>query len=101
MSQERSVPDKDDYKDIMNDFEHLFLKIIGSNKMTYQGEEYDLSLPWPRISVSEAFKKFAHKDVLSVSDDDFYKIFFNEIEPKLAKSHKPYFIYNYQAQFRQ
>lgn len=84
-----------DYTDTMNDFEHLFLKIIGSNKMTYQGKVYDLSLPWPRISVAEAFQKFTHKDVLSVSDDDFYKIFFNEIEPELAKSRRPYFIYDY------
>lgn len=84
-----------DYTDIMKDFEQLFLKIIGKDKLTYQGVTYDLSLPWPRISVSEAFQKFANKDVLKVSDEDFYKIFFNEIEPKLAESHKPYFIYDY------
>ncbi len=84
-----------DYKDIMKDFEQLFLNIIGKNKLTYQGEEYDLSAPWPRISVAEAFEKFAGKNVLEVSDDDFYKIFFNEIEPGLMKSKKPYFVYDY------
>lgn len=84
-----------DYTDVMNDFEQLFLEIIGSNKLTYQGEEYDLSTPWPRISVAEAFQKYAGRDVLAVSDEDFYKIFFNDIEPALAKSHKPFFIYDY------
>lgn len=84
-----------DYTDIMNDFEQLFLRIVGSDKLKYQGGDYDLSTPWPRISVAEAFKKFAHKNVLKVSDGDFYKIFFNEIEPALAKSHKPFFIYDY------
>ena len=83
------------YLDVMKDFENLFLKIVGRNKMTYQGKAYDLSLPWPRISVAEAFQKFAHKDVLKVKDEDFYKIFFNEIEPKLTRSNKPFFIYDY------
>lgn len=83
------------YRDVMKDFEQMFLKIIGKDKMVYQGEKYDLSLPWPRISVSEAFKKYAQKDVLKVTDEDFYKIFFNEVEPALARSRKPFFIYDY------
>jgi lysyl-tRNA synthetase class 2 len=83
------------YRDIMNDFENLFIKIIGKDKLTHQGETYDLSLPWPRISVAEAFQKFANKDVTKVTDEDFYQIFFNEIEPELLKSHKPFFIYDY------
>lgn len=84
-----------DYTDIMGDFEQLFVKIIGKNKLSYQGKIYDLTTPWPRISVTEAFRKFAGKDVLKVSDENFYKIFFNEIEPALAKSQKPFFIYDY------
>lgn len=84
-----------DYKDIMEDFEHLFLKIIGKDKLRYQGELYDLSLPWPRIRIADAFKKYAEKDVLDVPETDFYKIYFNEIEPELMKLKKPYFIYDY------
>ncbi|MEK7061469.1 MAG: EF-P lysine aminoacylase EpmA [Patescibacteria group bacterium] len=83
------------YKDIMKDFENLFLKIIGKERLIYQGETYDLSLPWPRISFEEAFRKYANKDVLGVKDEDFYKIFFNEIEPKLRKSKKPVILYDY------
>lgn len=84
-----------DCTDVMMDFEQLFVDIIGSSKLVYQGKSYDLKTPWPRISVSDAFKKFAKKDVLKVSDEDFYKIFFNEIEPELAKSKRPFFIYDY------
>jgi elongation factor P--(R)-beta-lysine ligase len=90
-----------DYMKIAEDFEKLFLEIIirtyGSNKtdMTYMGEQYDLSLPWPRISFEEAFLKFAGKKVDEVKDEDFYQIFFNDIEPKLRASHKPAFVYDY------
>jgi len=84
-----------DYKDIMRDFENLFLKIIGKDKMEYQGEIYDLSLPWPRISFKEAFKRYAGENIEDVKDEDFYKIFFNEIEPKLRESHRPAIIYDY------
>ncbi len=106
-----------DYKDTMRDFENLFLKIIGKDIMKYQGEEYDLTLPWPRISVAEAFKKFAgigtetlldEKKLLEVGklhsyrvteettwEQMFYQIFLNEIETKLRDSKKPYFVYDY------
>lgn len=75
-----------DYFDTMEDFEDLFLKIASKNELTYQGVTYDLTKPWPRISLAE----YSH-----ISDSDFYTHFFNEVEPKLAKSKKPYFIYDY------
>jgi elongation factor P--(R)-beta-lysine ligase len=84
-----------DYKDIMRDFENLFLKVVGKDKLKYQGETYDLSLPWPRIRIEDAFKKYAGKDVLKVSDENFYKIYFNEIELELLKLKKPHFLYDY------
>ncbi len=84
-----------DYKNIMRDFENLFIKIIGKEKFEYQGETYNISLPWPRISFKEAFRKYANKNIEEVRDEDFYKMFFNEIEPKLRESHKPAIIYDY------
>ena len=100
-----------DYKDIMRDFENLFSKIITASKrksdadmssdvidkdkLEYQGEVYDLSLPWPRISFEKAFAKYAGKKIENVKDEDFYKIFFNEIEPKLRESKKPVIVYDY------
>jgi lysyl-tRNA synthetase class 2 len=84
-----------DYKDIMRDFENLFSKIIGKDKLEYQGEVYDLSLPWPRISFEEAFAKYAGRKIEDIKDEDFYKIFFNEIEPKLRESRKPAIVYDY------
>lgn len=84
-----------DYKDIMRDFENLFVKIIGRDKLEYQGEIYNLALPWPRFKIADIFKKYTGRDVLKVSDEDFYKIYFNEVEPELLKLKKPYIIYDY------
>jgi elongation factor P--(R)-beta-lysine ligase len=84
-----------DYLNIMNDFEDLFLKIIGKKKLNYQGEIYDLTKPWPRITFAEAFKKYAGKNLSEVKDEDFYKVFFNEVEPEILKSKKPIFLYDY------
>ncbi|MCX6705039.1 MAG: EF-P lysine aminoacylase EpmA [Candidatus Woesebacteria bacterium] len=91
-----------DYTDVMKDFEHLFTEIIKDvnpkvdlSEWEYQGEIYDLSLPWPRVSFEEAFAKYAGKKIGDVKDEDFYKIFFNEVEPKLRESKKPVIIYDY------
>lgn len=84
-----------DYTDIMRDFEDLFCKIIGSNKIVYQNQTYDITRPWMRISFKEAFEKYAGRDVLKFSDEDFYKVFFNEVEPELLKMKKPYILFDY------
>ncbi len=93
---------KANYMDIMNDFEKLFTRIVKEvnpkvdlSKWEYQGEIYDISLPWPRISFEEAFLKFAGKKIDNIKDEDFYQIFFNEIEPRLRESKKPAIIYDY------
>jgi lysyl-tRNA synthetase class 2 len=91
-----------DYMDVMADFEQLFTRIIKEvnpktdlSKWQYQGETYDITLPWPRISFEEAFKKYAGKNIDDIKDEDFYQIFFNDIEPKLRESGKPAFLYDY------
>ncbi|MDH3885407.1 MAG: EF-P lysine aminoacylase GenX, partial [Desulfobacterales bacterium] len=48
------------YEDIMDECEALIASVarkIGSEDiLTYQGKEIELTPPWPRISVSDAFK---------------------------------------------
>lgn len=83
------------YFDIMEDFEDLFIKIVGKDKLNYQGEVYDLSKPWPRITFVEAFKNYAGRELENIKDEDFYQIFFNEVEPHILKSKKPIFLYDY------
>jgi elongation factor P--(R)-beta-lysine ligase len=55
-----------DYRQIIRDTEDLTLYLCGlfgcSQSLDYQGRRIDLSLPWPRISVSEAFLQWAGWD---------------------------------------
>lgn len=87
-------------------------------QLSYQGKTVDLSSPWERLSVAEAFKKYAHitldnvldlksitpiakKKGYQVKEDDsweelFDQIFLNEVEPHLGRG-KPTILYDYPA----
>lgn len=116
-----------DYTDVMKDVEELFASIhrivFSSNKnsslpLTYQNKTYSLQAPWERISVAEAFAKYAGIDTETLLDkqklfdvgrkkgytitpettwEEIYnQIMFNEIEPHLGAS-KPTILYDYPA----
>jgi lysyl-tRNA synthetase, class II len=59
-----------DYEDLMNLTEDMLrkmtLEICGSNQLTYQGEEYDFSQPFERMTVVESILKF--NDSLTIDD---------------------------------
>lgn len=107
-----------DYFDIMTDCEKLLRFIAGADTLTYLGQRIDLSAPWERITVAEAFKKYT-----AVNFDDFLdfeeakkivkhkgytveegttweqlynQIFLNEVEPRLGRR-KPTFVYEFPA----
>jgi EF-P lysine aminoacylase GenX len=121
-----------DYTDIMRDCEELFLYINTylqrmedsqkekrTTELVYQGKKINLSAPWERISMQEAFKKYANVDLSRVLTKDlltpiaikkgyrveehdtweelFHQIFLNEIEKHLGRG-KPTIIYDYPAQ---
>ncbi len=116
-----------DYTDIMKDCEELIVfintyllrskhMVRNTRKLVYQGATVDLSAPWERITMSQAFKKFAgiptevflsEPKLLAAAKrrgyrvekgDDweelFNQIFLNEIEPKLGRG-KPIIMYDY------
>lgn len=109
------------YTDIMNDTEALIRSVFAAADkdltLSYQGHQVDLEGDWERLSVSEAFEKYADisQDTLvnesaliseatkrgyqtsdTGYDDAFYQIFLNEIESKLGFE-KPTFLYDYPA----
>lgn len=113
-----------DYKDIMNDVEDLLRSIYKAVKSdtkytcTYQGHKISFKKPFERITLSEAFLRFAdikEDDMLSEErlleigkkkgyqvdkettwEQMFNQILFNEIEPHLGKG-APTFLYDYPA----
>ena len=105
------------YREIMKDTEKLvyFLnkKINKSPYLYYQGQKIDLRPPWPKLSVKEAFLKYAGIDLDKAKtlsafksqiknkryladdwNDIFYSVFLNEIEPNFPKN-SPIIIYDY------
>lgn len=114
-----------DYTHIMSDCEVLLVHLVtqtrgltnGKAKIIYQGRDYDLTPPWPRISVPEAFERYAQISLEELLDEQlllkvaakkgyqiaesttweevYNQIFLNEIDPKLAEFNTPVILYDY------
>ncbi len=90
-----------DYKALMEETEALILSVskrLGlGEKIRYQGMTIDLARPWERISVSEAFDRYASLSLeMALDQQKFDEITVREIEPHLGVS-KPTFLYDYPA----
>ena len=63
-----------DYKDMMELCENLFAycaeKLYGTTKITYQGEEIDLTPPWNRMTMAQAVKQFSGADFEAAETDE-------------------------------
>lgn len=80
---------------------HSGLSVSGSagfkDVIICQGERVDLKKPWPRISVPEAFDKYASISMeTALLQNRFDEVIACEIEPHLGKG-KPLFLYDYPA----
>lgn len=77
-----------DYKGIMDELEEM-INSLGVKKFG----------PWERLTVAEAFQKYAERDVLELANDEqeFHHVFLNKIEPHLGKD-VPTILYDYPAQ---
>jgi lysyl-tRNA synthetase class 2 len=90
-----------DYSNMMTQCEALLTEVAGSighkEGLCYQGRRIDLSLPWPRIKVAEAFDRLAGISVVQAMEEDrFEEVLALEIEPRLGVE-KPLFLYDYPA----
>jgi lysyl-tRNA synthetase class 2 len=90
------------YHDLMTETRELILAIAsGTNSsgvISFQGGEIDLGGEWQRISVSEAFRRYAGTSVeQALAEDDFDRIMVELIEPQLGRQ-VPVFLYDYPAQ---
>ena len=107
-----------DYFDIMKDCEKLLLALAGGTTLIYQKQKINLTPPWERITVADAFKKYANVNFNEFFDMDtarrvainkgykveknntweelYNQIFLNEVERKLGHG-KPTILYDFPA----
>ncbi|WP_303723034.1 EF-P lysine aminoacylase EpmA [Malonomonas rubra] len=86
-----------DYRHLMDDCEALLLLLAQTPKISYQGQDIDLSRPWPRLRVEEAFKRYASCPLdVALAENRFDELISLEIEPRLAVE-RPTFLYEYPA----
>jgi lysyl-tRNA synthetase class 2 len=94
-----------DYQDLMEECERLlqemavvcsdFPGVSGHNTLCFNDRRVSLSSPWIRMSVEEAFRKYADVSVVKVLQDDcFEEVLVERIEPHLGWD-KPLFLYDY------
>ena len=89
-----------DYFDMMEETEtlikHVALKSGSGNSIKYLGGRIDLDKPWTRMTVAEAFDKYASVSVQKAFSDDRFDEIMAGIEPALGQS-IPLFLYDYPA----
>ena len=91
-----------DYRELMEECEALIRTVsrdvVLGQKVIYKGQEIELAGPWERISVEEAFDRYAQTSASeAVEHDLFDETMVRHIEPKLGIK-KPTFIYDYPAE---
>jgi len=63
-----------DYMDMMELTEDMIVtvakEVLGTTKLTYQGQEIDLTPPWQRMTMIEAVKKYAGVDFSQIDTDE-------------------------------
>ena len=92
-----------DYHALMDECTELLLSLSKDlktgNRIRYQGREIDLNASWPKISVHDAFDRYAPMTLeTALKRDCFDEIMVREIEPQLV-SEGPIFLYDYPACF--
>ena len=91
-----------DYHGLMDECEALIQSVARGishgDRLAYQGQDIDLASPWPKISVEEAFLRYAGISAATALDRGLFdEIMVKDIEPHLGVD-KPNFIYDYPAE---
>ena len=86
-----------DYRQLMDDCEQLLRQLVPTETLVYQGKHIDLTTPWRRLTVNEAFAQYASCSAAEAIDaDQFEEILTGEVEPGLGVN--PVFLTEYPAQ---
>ena len=90
-----------DYLDLMTQCEELIGFVAArtdiGRRLVYQGQTVDLTPPWDRLTVAEAFERFGGMTAqLALDRECFDEIMGLDIEPQLGVK-RPLFLYDYPA----
>jgi lysyl-tRNA synthetase class 2 len=93
---------QESYNDLMRRTEELILHIAGglgtASTLSYQGQRIDLTPPWERLTVAEAFARHGGLPVApALAKGRFDEIMALKIEPNLGKD-RPVFLTDYPAE---
>jgi lysyl-tRNA synthetase class 2 len=96
----------EDYRAVLEDTEQIVhalqLDVAGGPWLTLpSGKRVDLGLPFLRLSVREAFARFAgvaDAPALAAEDEDrYFQVLVDQVEPAIAELGRPVFLYDYPA----
>lgn len=74
-----------DYTVLMEDCEALLLHLVPSGRLNWRGTTIDLTCPWPRLTVNEAFRRHASCSVdEALIAGRFDEVLTVEVEPRLG-----------------
>jgi len=83
-----------DYVRLMDDCEALLLHLVPAGKLLWQGHAIDLTPPWRRLSVAEAFSRYADCSLEeALAQGRFDELMALQVEPRLGVA--PLFLYDY------
>ncbi|BBO87948.1 EF-P lysine aminoacylase GenX [Desulfosarcina ovata subsp. ovata] len=90
-----------DYRDMMVQCEQLIAfvaeRLARGRRLDYQGCTVDLTLPWDRLTVDDAFRRFTGMSAAAaLAQGCFDELMGLEIEPRLGRK-RPLFLYDYPA----
>jgi lysyl-tRNA synthetase class 2 len=90
-----------DYLGIIGDTEELIVSIAAKlglqNTIRYRGRDIDLSLPWPRLTVRDAYITYAGWDPVAVNDPERFDLdFVDKVLPAFSPS-RPTVLLDYPA----
>lgn len=63
--------DASDMMDLTEEiYAHIAKEVVGSTKITFQGQEIDLTPPWPRVPMLDAIKEYSGVDLRGLNDEE-------------------------------
>ena len=84
------------YTVLMADCEALLAHLVPAGRLAWQGGQIDLTSPWPRLSVAEAFRRHAACSAdAALAEGRFEEVLALEVEPHLGPA--PLFLIDYPA----